>query len=184
MSSSSLYVPNDADREHREAARQWLLRAAPDVRGALDEWTRGVALLVAGRSWDAVRVPYTLLDPNFDHDTEPSTLRTWVTRQRLNGPVFCDPYRPFVYFLVPPGTDREWPRDVFKVAGLECLGGTEPYVRHVGVPPVDRTERPGLFWLLAPDGVGFRHVDAGHLIAVLRERQQEKSAEPAQERLL
>ncbi|MGP2435925.1 hypothetical protein [Streptomyces sp. JW3] len=173
------------DRDRRENAEQWLLRAAPDVRVALDEWTRGVAVLVAGRSWDAVRVPYALLDPAFHRATEPSTLRAWITQQHLVGPSFCDPYRPFAYFLVPPGTDREWPRGTFAVAaGLECLGGTEPYVRHVGVPRTDRTAPPGLFWLMPPDSVGSRYVDARHLISVLRARQQEEPVELVQGRHL
>lgn len=172
-------------REHattcRESAEQWLLRAAPDEQAARDEWTRGVALLVAGRTWDAVRVPYGVLDPSLGLDTDPATLRACVARLRLVGPIFCDPYRPYVYFLVQAGTDAEWPAEEFAAVKVECLGGSEPYVRHVGVPPVARTERPGPFWLVPPDRVAYRHVDAAHLLDVLRERlrQAAPEAEPA-----
>ncbi|MFB0617206.1 hypothetical protein [Streptomyces sp. AGS-58] len=157
-----------SDDARRRAAERWLLRAAPSEETALKEWDSGVAVLVAGHSWDAVRVPYRLLDPTFDYDTEPEALRVCVTRLRLVGPAFCDPYRPYTYFLVPPGSDAHWPREEFVADEVECLGGTEPYVRHVGVPRVDRVKRPGLFWLTPPDTVAFRYVDPTHLLFVLR----------------
>ncbi|CAL9614419.1 hypothetical protein SUDANB1_05697 [Streptomyces sp. enrichment culture] len=163
----------------RASAEQWLLRAAPDEQVARDEWSCGVALLVAGRIWDAVRVPYEVLDPSFDGDTNPATLRTWIASMRLVGPSFCDPYRPYVYFLVQAGTDRVWPAGEFEAVKVECLGGTEPYVRHIGVPRIDRIKRPGPFWLVPPDRVAHRHVDAAHLLNVLRERLRQPVAEPA-----
>jgi hypothetical protein len=179
MNGSSLYVLHGADRGRQESAQRWLLQAAPNEQVARGEWGSGVALLVAGRTWDAVRVPYDVLDPSFDGDTPSATLREYVTRLRLIGPSFCDPYRPYVYFLVRAGTDNEWPAEEFDAVKVECLGGTKPYVRHVGVPPVHCTDRPGLFWLVPPDRVAHRHVDAAHLLNVLRDRVRQRSAEPA-----
>ncbi|MER7477476.1 hypothetical protein ABTX60_07435 [Streptomyces sp. NPDC126510] len=179
MNGSSQYVLNGADRGRQELAQRWLLQAAPEEQVALNEWSCGVALLVAGRTWDAVRVPYEVLDTSFDADTAPKALRTCVADLRLVGPSFCDPYRPYVYFLVQAGTDRVWPAEEFESVKVECLGGTEPYVRHIGVPPIGRTERPGLFWLMPPDRVACRHVDAAHLLNVLRERLRQSLTEPA-----
>jgi hypothetical protein len=170
MTEPSLYLLNGADRARRKAAEQWLLRAAKDPQDALNEWNRGTAVLVAGRNWDAVRVPYTLLDPAFTYETEPDTLRTLITRLRLVGPSFADPYGSHTYFLVPPRTDKTWPHAELTAIKVECLGATKSYMHHVGVPSLGRTERPGMFWLMPPDSAPFRHVDATHLLAVLRER--------------
>lgn len=181
MNGTTAYRHIGAERGRRETAERWLLRAAPDPALALEEWGRGVAVLVAGQAWDAVRVPYAVLDSTFNRGTQPGELRACVARLGLDGPVFCDPYRPFLYFLVPPGTDRDWPRETLARARIECLGGTEPYVHHVGVPRVDRTERPGLFWLLPPDSGRPRHVDAAHLVDVLCERLGQAAREAARE---
>jgi hypothetical protein len=157
------------DRASRNAAEQWLLRAAPDERTA-HQWSQGIALLVAGRTWDIVRVPYNLLDVAFNHETEPEALLACITRLHLVGPAFCDPCRPFVYFLVPPGTDARWPHYEFRRTQIACLGGTNAYEHQVGVPSIDRTQRPGRFWVVPPDNATHRHVDADHLLAVLREK--------------
>lgn len=177
--TSSLYVLNGADRARREAAERWLLRAARDKRDALHQWSRGVALLVAGRTWDVVRVPSTMLDPGFDHTTEPAALLSCLTRLRLVGLAFCDPCRPFLYFLVPPGTDVHWPHHEFSRTQIACLGGTHYYEHHVGVPSIDRTQRPGRFWVVPPDSVTHPYVNADHLLAVLRQKQAEAATASA-----
>ncbi|MFB9464544.1 hypothetical protein [Streptomyces cinereospinus] len=155
------------DRARRLAAYHWLLESAPHRDTAGMEWTRyGVALLTAGIRWDVVRVPYEVLHPSFARDTAPRDLTQRLGELGVIGPVFCDPYRPFAYFMVPPRTDQQWPRDL-AAAGVECLGGTRPYVYHVGVPQVERAAPPGLFWLAPPDEAKRQYVNPEHLHQVL-----------------
>lgn len=157
-----------AERARRTTAHSWLLAAASDRHTAATEWdAHALALLTAGVTWDAVRVPYALLDPDFDRSTEPAELRRRLEEFKVSGSVFCDPYRPHLYFMVPAGTDRDWPRTLAPV-GVECLGGTRPYIHHVGVPRLDRVEPPGPYWLTPPDSGDRRHVVAHHLYEVLR----------------
>jgi hypothetical protein len=146
------------------------------MQAAAMEWTRqGVALLTAGITWDAVRVSYDVLAPGFDRDTAADALRRRLDELELSGAIFCDPYRPCMYLMVPPGTDREWPR-ALAPEGVECLGGTRPYIHHVGVPRLDRATPPGPFWLMPPDSIGRRHLDPRQLHQVLHEC----AAEPEQ----
>ncbi|MFF0226557.1 hypothetical protein [Streptomyces sp. NPDC004629] len=109
--------------------------------------------MTAGIVWDAVRVPYTSLGADLDRHADPAQLRRRLAELRVTGPVFCGPYWPSLYVLVPPGTDREWPRDLV-AAGVECLGGTRSYVRYVGVPRLDLISPPGPYWVTLPDGTG------------------------------
>ncbi len=154
------------DRERHKAAEKWLYEAATVRETATQEWTtQGVALLTAGIMWDAVRVPYSPLGADLDRDTDPDTLRRRLHELQVCGPVFCDPYRPRLYVLVPPGTDRQWPRTLAPI-GVECLGGTRPYVHYVGVPRLDRIAPPGTYWVTPPDGTR-RHADPQHLYRVL-----------------
>ncbi|WP_327346018.1 hypothetical protein [Streptomyces europaeiscabiei] len=156
------------DRRSTAAMEAWMYQAARSRQAAVAEWTdQGVALLTAGIAWDAVRVPHAVLAPDLGRDTDPDTLRRLLAELELSGSVFCDPYRPFLYFLVPPGTDQRWPRPL--AAGVECLGGTRPYIHHVGVPRLDRLAPPGLYWLTLPQDTG-RHADPQHLEQVLRAR--------------
>ncbi|MFI1956927.1 hypothetical protein ACH46L_03300 [Streptomyces althioticus] len=161
----------------REPATLWLLRAAPDTETALAEWdgANAVAVLVAGRAWDAIRVPYGALGFDFDGLVRPEDLRGLLDRLGIAGPVFCDPYRAYMYFLVPPGTDREWPHGAMARAGIECFGGHSEYVHHVGVPRVDRTDRPGPHWLVTPDCTAREHVDPAVLLGAL-EKQSRRAA--------
>jgi hypothetical protein len=162
-----------ADRARRVDAENWLLRAAMSPQTALAEWAdQGVAVLTAGLMWDVVRVPYAVLDAAFDHATGPEELRRRLAEVKVTGAVFCDPYRPNLYVMVPPGTDKHWPnrshpRDV------ECLGGTPPYIHHVAVPRLERATPPGPFWLLPPDRVPHRLADPQHLHEVLHARRGE-----------
>ncbi|RPE39710.1 hypothetical protein EDD90_2727 [Streptomyces sp. Ag109_O5-1] len=149
-----------------------MLGATASKLHAGTEWTSyGVAVLTAGLVWDVVRAPYTVLDRRFDRDTDPEELRREVKALEV-GAVFCDPYRPVLYFLVPPGTDRYWPQEVGP-AGVGCLGGTLPYVHHVGVPRLDLISPPGLFWAVPPDYGGRVLADPKHLYRVLHERSSE-----------
>ncbi|MFE4421299.1 hypothetical protein [Streptomyces sp. NPDC056817] len=162
------------DWDRFTTAQEWLYRAAASRETAGNEWTQqGVAVLTAGVMWDAVRIPYAVLgvDPEQEHDTE--ALRGLLAELKLSGPAFCDPYRPFLYVLVPPGTDRQWPLTL-SPAGVECLGGTRPYVHYVGVPRVDRLQPPGLFWVTLPDGSS-RFTDPQRLFQVLHGRVQEST---------
>ncbi|WP_331733925.1 hypothetical protein OG345_40785 (plasmid) [Streptomyces sp. NBC_01220] len=164
-----VHALSGAERARRTQAHNWLLAAAPHLPTAMTEWnTQGVALLTAGATWDVVRAPYALLDPAFERTTEPDALRHRLAVLEVAGSVFCDPYRPHFYFMVPAGTDREWPRTL-GTAAVECLGGTKPYIHHVGVPRLDRAGQPGPFWLTPPDCDGPRHVNAPHLYEVLQE---------------
>ncbi|WP_149824151.1 hypothetical protein [Streptomyces tailanensis] len=143
-----------------------MYQAAPSREVAAKDWTdHGVTLLKAGVVWDAVRVPYAILGQGLDRETAPDTLRWRMNELGLTGPAFCDPYRPYVYFLVPPETDQQWPRTLAP-AGIECLGGTQPYIHHVGVPRLNRTAPPGLYWLLLPDNTIW-HADPQRLEQVL-----------------
>jgi hypothetical protein len=143
-----------ADRERRAAAEAWLYRAATSPHAAGMEWSQhGIALLTAGIEWDAVRLPYAPLGADLERDADPDQLRRRLHDLRVSGPVFCDPYRPFLYVLVPPGTDVEWPRTLTQL-GVECLGGTRPYIHHVGVPRLDLVSPPGPYWLTLPGGTG------------------------------
>ncbi|MEV6029056.1 hypothetical protein [Streptomyces sp. NPDC052036] len=155
------------DRERRAAVEAWLYRAATSRQTAAVEWTRQrIALLTAGIVWDAVRVPYPQLGADLERDAGPEQLRRRLYELQVAGPVFCDPYRPFLYVLMPPGTDREWPRTLTHM-GVACLGGTRPYVHHLGVPRLDLISPPGPYWLSAPDGTG-RLTDPQHLYQVLQ----------------
>jgi hypothetical protein len=169
--SLSVQTPFGTPKQRRDAAENWLRRSATTVTNE-DSWSRGVMLLTAGITWDAVRMPYTALNPAFGQDASSDTLRLTLKTVRLSGPVFCDPHRACLYVLVPPGTDREWPSDFVK-AGVECLGRSGPLAHYVGVPALDRTECPGMYWLAAPDVVSFRHVDPHRLRQVLNERTAE-----------
>ncbi|WP_329223474.1 hypothetical protein OG352_39020 [Streptomyces sp. NBC_01485] len=163
-SAGSLVHPlRGADRERRAEAERWLLRAAECAYEAACEWAeQGVTLLTTGVVWDVVRAPYRLLDPAFDCRTGSDALRRRLTRAGVSGAVFCDSYRPALYFLVPPDTDRKWP-NTLAAAGVQCFGGSRPYVHHVGVPSLGRALPPGPYWLLSPDNGGIRHVDPEHL---------------------
>ncbi|MFH9672880.1 hypothetical protein ACH4L5_11505 [Streptomyces sp. NPDC017405] len=167
-------------RIRRAEAAQWLLRAADSPSAAAMEWQRhGVAVLTAGRQWDAVRAPYSAIGREFGRDTSPEVLRRRLTELGVAGAVFCDSHRPHVYFLVPPGTDRHWPADAGEA---QCLGGTPPYVRLVAVPRLDIVSLPGVFWLTPPDTGEPRLVDPEHLVQVLHASAAEPTgtAGPAQ----
>lgn len=163
----ALHAVYGAERQRRTQAEKWLYAAATSREVAASEWAgQGVALLTAGTMWDAVRVPYAVLDPNLERDTAPARRR--LNELQLAGPVFCDPYRLYLYVLVPPSTDRQWP-STLAPAGVVCLGGTRSYIHHVGVPRLDRTAPPGPHWLTPPDGTG-RLTDFQHLYQVLHAR--------------
>ncbi|MFF4750516.1 hypothetical protein ACWD5R_17885 [Streptomyces sp. NPDC002514] len=165
--SLSVQTPFGTPQERRAAAEAWLHRSATTVID--DDWAHDVVLLTAGIAWDAVRLPYTVLDPDADVGTPPDAMRVTLKRLRLAGPVFCDPYRDCLYVMVPPGTDRGWPSRLVD-AGVECLGRNGRLGHYVGVPVLDRTEPPGPYWLAAPDVVAFRYVDPHRLRQVLDDR--------------
>ncbi|MGW0952829.1 hypothetical protein [Streptomyces sp. NPDC002545] len=167
-------VLRKGDWDRFMTAQEWLYRAAPSRGTAEGEWThQGVALLTAGVIWDAVRIPYGALGVDPEQDNETEALRGRMEELELSGPAFCDPYRPFLYILVPPGTDEQWPLTLGP-AGVECLGGTRPYVHYVGVPRVDRLQPPGPHWVTLPDGSS-RFTNPRHLFQVLQARIEEST---------
>ncbi|MEW5356183.1 hypothetical protein [Streptomyces sp. 16-176A] len=163
----------------RAAAEDWLLRSARDRETAVAEWTAelGVAVLTAGISWDVVRMPYAVLDGSFGRDVAPGALLHRLEQLELEGAVFCDPFRPYLYVMVPAGTNAQWPR-LPALPGVECLGRTGPCVQHVGVPRLDRTKPPGPYWLRPPDRTSGRYADPGRLLKFLRARAAEPDPEP------
>ncbi|MFF5860892.1 hypothetical protein ACFY8B_35745 [Streptomyces sp. NPDC012751] len=163
--------------QRRQAAQTCLLRSADDPGKAAGEWRSwGFALLTAGVTWDAVRADYDVLHPDFDRSTDRDRLAERVDELSLVGPVFCDPYRRCAYFLVPPGTDKWWTEA--KTLTVECLGGTRPCMRWVGVPVLDRIRPPSYFWLVPPDCASRQYVDPNHLHKVLHAA---LSSEPVQQ---
>ncbi|MGY9065706.1 hypothetical protein [Streptomyces sp. CAS3] len=169
-------MPRGEAVERRTQATLWMLKAAESQEAVGREWRqRGVALMAAGIVWDVVRTPYSALGRGFDRCIDPRELRSQVQEMGV-GAVWCDPFRPFLYFMVPPGTDRHWPSDMSQ-AGLDCLGGTPPYTRHTGVPRLDRLSPPGHYWLVPPDYGGDVLADPVHLHKELRERAGELSAQ-------
>lgn len=168
-------MPRGEALVRRTQAARWMLKAAESQEAVGREWRHhGAALMAAGIMWDVVRTPYTALGLGFERSTDVQDLRRQVAEMGV-GAVWCDPFRPFLYFLVPPGTDRHWPSDMSQ-AGLDCLGGTPPYTRHTGVPRLDRLSPPGHYWLVPPDYGGDVLADPAHLYKVLRERASELDA--------
>lgn len=164
-----LHAQRGDGRERHQAAEAWLYKAAQVPETAAQDWsTHGVALLTAGVAWDAVRVQFPASDSTLQRDTDPDAMRRRLHELGLTGPVFCDPYRPYLYVLVPRGTDQQWPRTL-TVAGVKCLGGTPPYIHHVAVPRLDKVSPPGPYWLAPPDGSG-RFTDPQRLYEVLAAR--------------
>ncbi|MFJ4806035.1 hypothetical protein [Streptomyces murinus] len=162
-------TPHGDVHGRRERAEKWLLKAAKSQNDAVVEWTeQGVALLTAGREWDVVRAPYTALGPDLERCTDVQELRRHA-EELGGGAVWCDRYRRCLYFLVPPGTDRGWPQDRH-LAGVECLGGTPPYIHYVGVPRVDRIEPSGFFWLAPLDSASQVLADPRRLYEALLAR--------------
>ncbi|GLW66452.1 hypothetical protein Arub01_46960 [Actinomadura rubrobrunea] len=85
---------------------------APET--VVTDWTRGAALLPAGRRWDAVQAPAPLGRALLSHG---HTLGKGVESGAW--PVFCGPSdddQVLFFFLVPPGTAKAW-----KVKGIVCL---------------------------------------------------------------
>ncbi|QKW30696.1 hypothetical protein HUT11_34710 [Streptomyces seoulensis] len=179
MASASGVFETSARRGRRTAAEDWLLQSAEDRDTAVREWTAelGVAVLTAGITWDAVRLPYAVLDGSFGRDVTPGALRHRLEQLELAGAVFCDPFRPCLYVMVPAGTDAQWPR-LPALPGVECLGRTGPCVQHVGVPRLDRTDPTGPYWLRPPDRTSGRYADPNRLLAFLHARAAEPGPEP------
>jgi hypothetical protein len=149
------------DRTPSADAAAWLAAAAPDPDACRRAWqrsVRGIALLPAGRRWDALLVPGRL---------GLAALRL-LDRLPGGGPVLFDPGDDTVGFLVPVGTAARWVGTGIRGAGD---GAWLP------VPHPRRGGR-GLRWLVPPDGTG-RLTDPGVLELVLHEAAAE-FAEPGE----
>lgn len=123
-----------------EAAVEWLVSVAPDPDACRREWERdprGIALLPAGRRWDALLLPGELGRPTLD-----------VLTRLIDGPgpVLAGTGGARIGFLVPPGTVAHWVGTGVRGAGR----GT-----WIGVPYPGRTAAVGgVRWLIPPDGRG------------------------------
>jgi hypothetical protein len=114
-----------------------------------EPWPPGqdVELMAAGRSWDAVRV--------LSHIAH-------VVHSRLgtgSGAVIEDPYGMHLYWLVRPGTADGWnlPQHFVEIRGTTS---------YVAVPPVHRTDGPGLRWIVPPTPRRYL-TDSGQLASAL-----------------
>jgi len=119
-------------------AVEWLVSAALDPDTCRWEWERsttGIALLPAGRIWDALIVPGEL---------GRITLDVLLRMVAEPGPVLADSGDFRVGFLVPPGTAARWVGTGVRTAGPGAW---------LAVPHPGRTG-PGLRWLVPPDGSG------------------------------
>ena len=119
-------------------AVEWLAAAAPDPDGCRWEWERGstgIALLPAGRIWDALIVPGELGQ---------ITVEVLLRMAAEPGPVLADTGGHRVGFLVPPGTAARWVGSGVRTAGTGAW---------LAVPHPVRGGR-GLRWLVPPDGSG------------------------------
>ncbi|GAA2820444.1 hypothetical protein GCM10010441_50970 [Kitasatospora paracochleata] len=135
---------------HRSGALRWLAEAAADPESCLRTWqSAGLepALLPAGRRWDVLLVP------------APLGLHALAALGRLHGhgPVYTDPDRDDLGFLVPVGTADHW-----IATGIRAVGTGTP----VGIPHPDR--RHGHRWLVLPEGDG-RLVDPALLALALHD---------------
>ncbi|MFJ2898640.1 hypothetical protein ACIO87_27580 [Streptomyces sp. NPDC087218] len=122
-----------------EAAVEWLVSVAPDPDACRREWARdprGIALLPAGRRWDALILPGELGRPTLD------VLTRLIDRP---GPVFADSGEARIGFLVPPGTVAHWVGTGVRGAGRGAW---------IVVPYPGRTAAGGVRWLIPPDGGG------------------------------
>ncbi|MCN9241886.1 hypothetical protein NGF19_13975 [Streptomyces sp. RY43-2] len=131
-------------RERGLAVSRWLLSAAEDPVQACTDWREhGVALLAAGETFGAVRIPGELMrvaaKTGDDEDVDEFLLR--VLR---GGPVFRDRISDAYYALVSESTARRWNPQAWP--GVACLGRD----CYLGVPALD----PGLwqgrsYWCVA-----------------------------------
>jgi hypothetical protein len=115
---------------------EWLAQADPALR--LDDWLSlpaGLAMLPAGRVWDAVVMPFSL---------------GWHVRRALGfdlggPPLMHDLGCHRLYFLVPPGTATTW-----DAPPTRCLGVGS----WLAVPHPAGVGGPAACWLSSPDGSG------------------------------
>ncbi|MEV6791228.1 hypothetical protein AB0M87_04325 [Streptomyces sp. NPDC051320] len=110
----------------------------------------GVELVAGGRSWDAVRIPYSF---------------GVSVVERLGeycGGVIQDGYAHTLYWLIKPGAADNW--EPIPGSSVTILGATS----YVAVPPVRRTEGPGLWWKVPLLAVRYL-TDADLLWAALEE---------------
>lgn len=120
---------------------EWLASAHPSPSAVRNEWssTAQVALIPLGRTFDAVRLPDTIVHAAAESD-EPCTIGACLA-EYVCGPVIHDPGGRRYYALVPPGTAPEW-----TAQDTKCLSqGT-----YLGVPRSDHTElnerTQGSYW--------------------------------------
>ncbi|MFG2816655.1 hypothetical protein [Streptomyces sp. NPDC048410] len=169
------------ERQARIDAWEWLLRAAKDRHVAEREWEPigGRALLKAGEVFDVLRVTYRALgvrlpDPVGGRRVPVPRLDLLgrLAELGLTGMVYRTDYRPYLCFLVPPGTDQTWPKLPLLRDQVECMGGSYADVHLVGVPSPNSVEGPHLHWAepFGPDGPAAWLSDPGRLHEVLLER--------------
>ncbi|MET8696937.1 hypothetical protein ABZV65_30855 [Streptomyces bauhiniae] len=169
------------EREARFEAWEWLLRAAKDRKVAEREWVPigGPALLQAGKVFDVLRVTYRALgmrlpDPRGGPPLPMSRtdLIDRLAALGITGMVYRSDYRPYLYFLVPPETDKRWTMPPILRDQAECSGGSYADTHLVGLPSPNSLEGPHLHWVrpFGPGGPAAWLADPEHLLTVLVER--------------
>ncbi|WP_051820064.1 hypothetical protein [Streptomyces sp. NRRL S-920] len=103
---------------------------------------RGVALLPLGQRFEVARLPERLVLAAMC-TTDPQRIAVLLGRA-LNGPVIYDNLAMggMYYALTRPRTGRAWEHKNVP----PCLGAGS----YLGVPRLDRTEPPGLHWVIPP----------------------------------
>ncbi|CAM5288424.1 hypothetical protein SALBM135S_03616 [Streptomyces alboniger] len=131
---------------HKPAVSAWLAEAQASPQLAHKEWiTGGVALLPCGSTFDAVRLPETLVQAAVN-STDAHEVATRLQRC-LDGPVIHDS-RPGLYYALmrPEGTRRRWP---YQEQAPRLSDGS-----YLGVPRLEREEPPGTHWVVPPQFEG------------------------------
>ncbi|MEV6553094.1 DUF6415 family natural product biosynthesis protein [Streptomyces sp. NPDC051597] len=119
----------------------WLASAHHAPEAARREWsTGGIALIPTGRAFDAVRLSSDIV--HSAAGSAPETVAA-ILGELLDGPVIHDAYQPgrWYYALVEVGACTQLKAlDAFRLDPGTWLG----------VPAIDRTGRPGAYWVRPP----------------------------------
>ncbi|MER5768978.1 hypothetical protein [Streptomyces sp. NPDC001985] len=144
--------------ENDTAIAQWLAESLDTPQAVWGHWRVGpVAMLPAGRRFDAVRMPGDLVHASLGA-TDHATLSAGLDLA-LAGPVICDTR--WYYALVPPRTSERW------TSGLATCLGTGTWLT---VPRPDRTDDTGtgIHWCVSMAYPG-RLCDPADVAGLLRE---------------
>ena len=120
------------------AAAGWLAHSHPRPAEVYRDWNdRNASMLPAGTRWDAIKLLSNKVAADY--------VLELLQQLGLEGPLSHDPMSGAFYVLVPLGSAASWNRQ-----GTEVLSSGSYLV----TPPPDRTQPPGPYWLIPPDGDG------------------------------